>query len=57
MAATESVKFSGISATTAGFPLKGRRYTAVVVATFGGGSVRLHVYPIGPGQHCSAPYC
>jgi hypothetical protein len=55
MAATE-LKFSGSSATTAGFPLKGGRYTAVVVATFGGGSVTLHVYPIGPGQHCSASY-
>jgi hypothetical protein len=36
---TESQSFSNISATTAAFPLKGGKYMACVIATFGGGSV------------------
>jgi hypothetical protein len=39
--ATESVQFSNISATTVGFTLKGGKYAASAVATFGGGSVKL----------------
>jgi hypothetical protein len=37
----ESKQFSNISATTAGFSLKGGKYGQTVSATFGGGNVQL----------------
>jgi hypothetical protein len=43
---TESQLFSNISSTTAAFALKGGKYQACVVATFGGGSVKLRT--LGP---------
>jgi hypothetical protein len=43
---TESQLFSNISTTTAAFTLKGGKYQACVVATFGGGSVKLRT--LGP---------
>lgn len=46
MTPTQSVKFSNISATTAAFTLTGGKYGAAVVATFGGGSVKLQA--LGP---------
>jgi|SRR5215467_5318979 len=39
--AGQAVRFSNISATTALFSLKGGKYAVEVVATFGGGSVKL----------------
>jgi len=39
--AGDSKRFSNISATTALFFLKGGKYAAEVIATFGGGSVKL----------------
>ena len=38
---TEAVAFSNISATTAAFKLRGGTYAFTVVATFGGGTVKL----------------
>lgn len=40
---TDAKLSSNISATTAAFPLKGGRYIMNVVATFGGGSVKLQM--------------
>ena len=39
--ATEAKQFSNIAANTAAFALKGGKYAVNVVATFGGGSVKL----------------
>jgi hypothetical protein len=44
----DEVSFSGISATTAAFPLKGGYYLTSCVATFGGGTVDLQL--LGPDQ-------
>ena len=38
---TDGTSFANISANTAGFPLAGGLYACDVVATFGGGSVKL----------------
>lgn len=38
---SEGKTFSNISASTAAFPLNGGKYAVDVVATFGGGSVKL----------------
>lgn len=46
MAGTENNKASNVSATPASFQLKGGKYAASVVATFGGGSVKLQ--KLGP---------
>lgn len=43
---TESVGFSNISASTSPFALRGGKYAAAVLATFGGGSVTLQM--LGP---------
>jgi hypothetical protein len=43
VSATESRQFNNISATTAGFTLRGGKYALIVTATFGGGSVQLQV--------------
>jgi len=44
--AGEAVKFSNIDASTSAFSLRGGRYAVAVVATFGGGSVKLQA--LGP---------
>lgn len=41
MRANDSQLFSNIAATTAAFKLRGGKYAVSVVATFGGGSVKL----------------
>lgn len=46
MNATECKAFANISASTAAFRLKGGKYAAAAIATFGGGSVKLQV--LGP---------
>lgn len=46
MAATQRVGFSNISATTDAFQLKGGKYSVSVIATWGGGSVKLQ--QLGP---------
>lgn len=46
MAAQENIHFANISATTLPFVIKGGGYLVGVVATFGGGSVKLQV--LGP---------
>jgi hypothetical protein len=46
MATEESIKYANISASTSPFVVKGGRYQADVVATFGGGSVKLQ--KLGP---------
>ena len=43
---TDGQAFSNIAATTSAFTLKGGKYGAAVVATFGGGSVKLQT--LGP---------
>jgi hypothetical protein len=43
---TDGAIFSNISATTAAFQLRGGKYGAASVATFGGGSVKLQT--LGP---------
>lgn len=44
--ATDGALFSNISANTAAFHLRGGKYAAAAVATFGGGSVKLQA--LGP---------
>lgn len=44
--ATESVKFENISATTAGFQLRGGKYGIAALGTWGGGSATLEA--LGP---------
>jgi hypothetical protein len=46
--ATQSVQFSNIAATTAGFSIYGGSFGFSVVATFGGGNVVLQL--LGPDQ-------
>jgi hypothetical protein len=46
--AVDAVRFSNISASTAAFALNGGAYMAAVVATFGGGTVKLQA--LGPDQ-------
>ena len=41
--ATQSINFSNIAATTAGFQIYGGKYGLTVSATFGGGNVQLQV--------------
>lgn len=43
---TESVSFSNIAASTSPFALRGGKYAAAALATFGGGSVTLQM--LGP---------
>jgi hypothetical protein len=43
---SDGAAFTGISANTAAFQLKGGKYAAAAVATFGGGSVKLQA--LGP---------
>jgi len=42
-AATQTVNFSNIAATTAAFALLGGKYALTVTATFGGGNVQLQI--------------
>lgn len=51
---SECIAFSNIAATTAGFRVTGGYYNAAVIATFGGGSVKLHL--LGPDGSTYAEY-